>query len=121
MIPLLIGLGALIGGVLLVTHWSEIVDWLEDFLPKLKKIWDTYKSDLPHAAVMYGDLAFEAGTLLTKIMHKLYYQDGDQWMEETTTRKINADQVPDYIKKKLGLSGEVDITSEIEEQLKLEV
>lgn len=121
MIPLLIGLGALIGGVLLVTHWSEVVDWLQDFLPKLKKIWDTYKSDLPHAAIMVGDMALEGGDLLTKIMHKLYYRDGEQWMEETTTRKISAEQVPEYIRKKLGMNNETDITEEIEENLKLEV
>ena len=35
MIPLLIGLGALVGGYLVVTNWQEVEGWLKEFLPKL--------------------------------------------------------------------------------------
>ncbi len=36
MIPFLVGLGLVIGGTLLVKYWKNIVDWLKDFIPKLK-------------------------------------------------------------------------------------
>ena len=38
MIPLLIGLGALVGGYLVVTNWQEIEGWLKEFLPKLQAV-----------------------------------------------------------------------------------
>lgn len=38
MIPLIVaGLAALaVGAVYVVSHWSDIIDWLYDFLPRLK-------------------------------------------------------------------------------------
>ncbi len=120
MIPVLIGLGLLIGGIAIVAYWSDIVDWLKDFLPKLKKIWDAYKTNLPHAAIIAGDLIFETGTQLARIMHKLYYREGEQWVEETTTRKVDASQVPERIRNRLSAM-ENDITSEMEEELGMQV
>ena len=38
MIPVLIGLGAIVGGYLVVTNWQEIEGWLKDFLPKLQNV-----------------------------------------------------------------------------------
>lgn len=120
MIPLLVGFGLLIGGVAIVAYWSEIVDWLKDFLPKLKNFWDTYKSNLPHAAIIAGDFVFEQGAKLARIMHKLYYRENDQWMEETTTRKIDASQLPARIRRNLSVQ-ERDITEDMEHELHMEV
>ena len=111
----------MIGGVAIVAYWSEIVDWLKDFLPKLKGFWDTYKSNLPHAAIIAGDFVFEQGTKLARIMHKLYYKEGDQWMLQTTTRKCDEAEVPAVIKNKMNRNREADITEEIEEETGLEV
>ena len=36
MIPILIGLGALVGVYLVVANWQEIEGWLKEFLPKLQ-------------------------------------------------------------------------------------
>ena len=36
MIPVLIGAGVLVGGYLVVNHWEEITNWLEDLMPKIQ-------------------------------------------------------------------------------------
>ena len=47
MIPFLVGLGLVIGGTLLVKYWKNIVDWLKDFIPKLKMAWKRVRPMLP--------------------------------------------------------------------------
>ena len=55
-----------------------------------------------------------------KIAHKLYYKEDEQWIEETTTRKIPESEVPPFIRNK-GIKKETDITEEMEEELGLEI
>ncbi len=121
MIPVLIGLGVLIGGAILVANWGAIVDWLNDFIPKLKKQWKTLREGIPNGARIYGDLIVEGADRLAKIMHKLYYKEDGHWVEQTTTRKVSEDEVPEAIRNKLNRNTESDITGEIEEELGLEV
>ncbi len=123
MIPLIVaGLAALaVGAVYVVSHWSDIIDWLYDFLPRLKNFWDSQKVKLPHAAMMVGDLVFEGATQLVRIMHKQYYREQDgQWMMKTTTAKIDEDQVPDFIKAKISAQ-ETNITEEMQNELGMEI
>lgn len=120
MIPLLIGLGVLIGGVLVVAYWDEIIDWLDDFIPKLKQAWKQVRPFVPAAAAIYGDLIIEGADTMVKIMHKLYYKENGEWMEQTTTRKVNADNVPAHIRNKISYQ-EADITSTIQPELSVEV
>ena len=67
MIPVLIGLGALVGGYLVVTNWEEITKWLEDFLPKIQ---DALKNIGvgEYAAKLFSSV--EDGAL--RLVHKLY-------------------------------------------------
>ena len=120
MIPLLIGLGVLIGGALIVANWDEIVDWLHDFIPKLKAAWEKVRDSIPHGARIFGDLVVEGAERLMKIAHKLYYKEDGQWIEQTTTRKIPESEVPPFIRNK-GIKKETDITEEMEEELGLEI
>ena len=53
-------------------------------------------------------------------MHKLYYQENGEWIEETTTRKVLENEVPDFIRQKVQ-SQAVDITKDIEMQLSCKV
>ena len=114
MIPVLIGLGALIGGVALVASWDKIVKWLSDFVSRLKKNWEKLKIDIPHGARIFGDLIIEGLDHLCKIMHKLYYQENGQWIEETTTRKVDESKVPAAIRRKCKRNQEMDITEAME-------
>ena len=121
MIPLLVGLGVLIGGAILVACWGDIVKWLEDFIPKLKKVWEeNIRQFVPHAAAIFGDMLFESGEKLCRIMHKLFYKEKGEWIEETTTRKVNENEVPAHIRERIKAQ-EADITREMEEELALEI
>ena len=44
MLPVLLGLGLLIGGALIVANWEAITDWLKDFIPKLRMAWETIRA-----------------------------------------------------------------------------
>ena len=123
MLPWLIALG--IGTVLIVANWDKITGWLRDFIPKLEAAWKELREYMPHGAKIFGDLIMEGGKRLSRIMHKLYYKDNGQWMEETTVRKVDANDVPADIRAKIermeARAQQADITEEIEEELQLEV
>lgn len=120
MLPVLLGLGALIGGVLIVHYWDQIVDWLHDFIPKLKRAWESVRTHLPHAAAMFGDMVVKGFETVARIMHKLYYKENGKWYEQTTTRELPEEEVPDFIREKIEY-GEANITPEIESELGLTV
>lgn len=103
MIPALIVAGVLLtGGVLLVANWDEVVDWLRDFIPKLKETWARVRPHVPYEAQIFGDMVVKGAEELVSIIHKVYYQEeSGQWMEETTTRKVNESEVPAYIREKI--------------------
>ena len=120
MIPVLLaGLAGVIGGMIVVHYWDDIVNWLKDFLPKVKEYFENLKTKLAHAAVMVAEKVKDA---YVAIKHKLYYKEEGQWMEQTTTRQISEDEVPPFIRDKIAAQEqEVDITAEIENELQLTV
>ena len=120
MLPLLIAAGLAIGGVVIVANWNSIVNWLKDFVPKLRAAWNSVRENVPHGARIFGDIIVEGAERLARIIHKLYYKENGQWIEETTTRKVSEDEVPASIRNKINRK-EADITEEIEKELKLEV
>ena len=115
MIPVLIGLGALVGGYLVVANWEEVTKWLKDFLPKIQEILkNTGVAD--YAAKLFSSI--EDGAL--RLVHKLYYKENGKWIEKTTTREIDESQVPAWAKE--GLSAkETDVTERYEKELELTV
>lgn len=120
MLPLLIAAGLAIGGVVIVANWDSIANWLKDFVPKLRAAWNSVRENVPHGARIFGDIIVEGAERLVRVMHKLYYKENGQWIEETTTRKVSEDEVPASIRNKINRK-EADITEEIEKELKLEV
>lgn len=120
MLPLLIAAGLAIGGVVIAANWNSIVNWLKDFVPKLRAAWNSVRENVPHGARIFGDIIVEGAERLARIIHKLYYKENGQWIEETTTRKVSEDEVPASIRNKINRK-EADITEEIEKELKLEV
>ena len=120
MLPLLIAAGLAIGGVVIVANWDSIANWLKDFVPKLRAAWNSVRENVPHGARIFGDIIVEGAERLARIIHKLYYKENGQWIEETTTRKVSEDEVPASIRNKINRK-EADITEEIEKELKLEV
>lgn len=127
MVPLLVLTGLLIGGIAIAANWKAIVDWLKDFIPKLRETWKKIRENVPYGAKIVGDLVVKGLDKLAKIMHKLYYQEDNHWVEETTTRIVSESEVPPEIvaqikrQKNQNKNKDVDITAEMEEELQLEV
>ena len=115
MIPLLLGLGALVGGVLVVANWQEVENWLKEFLPKLQ---NTLKDIgvVDYAAKLFSSVE---GNVM-RLVHRLYYKENGKWVEKTTVREIDESEVPAWAKE--GLSAkEKDVTARYEKELELTV
>lgn len=110
----------LIGGAVILANWDKITSWLDDLVQKLNAVWQQIRVNVPHAARVFGDLIMQGFQSVARIMHKLYFKKGDQWIEKTTTRMCDESEVPLAIRNKLS-KNETDITEEIQKELQLEV
>ena len=106
MIPAIIAALA-IGGIL--------VDWLKKLVDGLRRMFSELKKKIAHAAGAFIERV-ERG--LAAIRHKLYYQEQGEWVEETTTRKIQESEIPPNIRRKIR-NRETEVTDEVEEELQL--
>lgn len=118
MIPVI---GLLIGGVVLKRIWGSVIEWLRTFVAALKKAWEKVKPLVPHGVRICGDLIMEGTDFLCRIMHKLYYRKGKDWIEKTTVCEVSEDEVPEEIRRKLSMDKQTDITREMERELQLTV
>ena len=115
MIPLLIGLGALVGGALVVANWQEVENWLKEFLPKLQTVLKE-TGIVDYAAKLFSSVE---GHVL-RLVHKLYYKENGKWVEKTTVREIDESEVPAWAKEGL-TAKESDVTARYEKELELTV
>ena len=115
MIPLLIGLGAVVGGYLVVTNWQEIEGWLKEFLPKLQNALKD-AGIVDYAAKLFSSIE---GNVM-RLVHRLYYKENGKWVERTTVREIDESEVPAWAKEGLG-EKESDVTARYEKELELSV
>ena len=116
MLPWLIG--AAIAAVVVVALWDEIISWLKDLVYRLREAFRELKTNIMHACAVF---AKRVGEAMTAISHKVYYKENRQWMEKTTTRKIQESELPESILNKLFGQREEDITTEMENELGLEI
>ena len=115
MIPLLLGLGALVGGALVVANWEEVENWLKDCLPKLKTaLKETGIVD--YAAKLFSSVE---GNIM-RLVHRLYYKENGKWVEKTTVREIDEAEVPSWAKEGL-TAKESDVTERYEKELELSI
>ena len=115
MIPVLVGLGALVGGYLVVTNWEEVTKWLTEFMGTLQAQLKNLGID-EYAAKLFSNI--QDGAL--KLVHRLYYKENGKWIEKTTTREIDESQVPEWAKAGLG-EKETDVTARYEKELELTI
>lgn len=97
------------------------MDWLGNLVRELKKWWTGIRTSLPHAAMVVGDLIVSGADTLAQIVHKLYYKEDDKWYEEKTTRQLPENELPDYIRNKIGFGTESNITPELEQELEMKI
>ena len=121
MIPAILAVVAL-GGVLLVANWNEVVNWLRDFVPKLKKAWEKFRPLVPYEMQLLGDTVVKAAEHLISIIHKLYYQEENgQWMEQTTVREVKESEVPPHIREKILRKKRQNEQADICQEMELEM
>ena len=115
MIPVLLGLGAIIGGFFVFANWEEVVGWLNELFPKVKKA-------LADAGILnyVSKLFSSVSESVMRLVNRLYYKENGKFYEQTTTREIDESEVPEWAKA--GLSNkEVDVTDRYEKELQLAV
>ena len=115
MIPVLVGLGALVGGYLVVTNWEEVTKWLTELMESLQASLKKLGVE-GYTAKLFSNI--QDGAL--KLVHRLYYKENGKWIEKTTTREIDEAQVPEWAKAGLG-EKETDVTARYEKELELTI
>lgn len=115
MIPVLLGLGALIGGFFVFANWEEVIGWLNELFPKVKAALE--KAGIyNHVAKLFSSISDS----VMKLVNRLYYKENGKFYEQTTTREISESEVPEWARE--GLSEkETDVTNRYKEELQLEI
>lgn len=72
-------LAALIGGAALLRNWNAVINWLYDFLPKVRAIWEATKEMVPHAARILVEKYLDGAEKLVRTIHQLAYKKDGQW------------------------------------------
>lgn len=111
------GLGAIAATMAIMANWEEVKKWLRDFVKALSGIFVTIGQGLYHAAGVFINVIKKG---FSDVMHKLYYQEGNHYVEEIRTRELPENQLPAWAKKKLQQnSGEVDVSQNVENELQM--
>ena len=91
----------------LVIYWRQIVNWLIRICDAVKNI--------AHAAEVFAQTVKNE---LMKLKYVLYYKEEGNWIQETTTREISENEVPERLRRAVR-SQETNISKEIEQELGL--
>lgn len=114
------GLGLIAAAMAVFAHWDEVKTWLRDFAIALKDLFVTTLKGVAHAAATFMKVLKDG---MSATMHKLYYQEKGQYIEEVRTRVVPEQQLPAWAQKKLknsyGAEVETDNDLQQREQLTL--
>lgn len=113
MIPALLLLGAIGIGVVLVSFWDEIVDWLKKAIVKVQ--------EFIRSAIIGFTVFLRKVNRFVKEISKHYSKNKQGcWQETIVTKEVNENDVPPEIRAKLekiSSASELDISSEMQLQL----
>jgi len=123
MLPLIAVIAAAGGAFLVYKNWDQIKNWLSDFIPKIKELFERKMQGIAHAAAVVAEKVKDT---VAAIKHRLFYKEEGKWMEETTKREIPESEVPPFIRAKIAaqekaMEKEADITHEMELELNMKV
>ena len=107
---IILGLGAIALGMAVFAHWDEVKTWLRDFATALKDLFLTTLKGVAHAAATFMKVLKDG---MAATMHKLYYQEKGQYIEEIRTRVVPQQQLPAWAQKKLEKSYGAEIESDV--------
>ena len=91
---------------LVVSVWDEIVNWLKQLFVNVKQ----YFRNILHATAAFAKRVRDSWA---QMMHRVYYRENRQWIEETTTREIKESEVPERIRRKIRAQ-ECEVTDDLE-------
>ncbi len=91
----------------LVIYWKQVVNWLILICEAVKNI--------AHAAEVFAKTVKNE---LIKLKYVLYYKEEGNWIQETTTREISENEVPERLRRAISRQ-ETNISNEIEQELEL--
>jgi hypothetical protein len=108
--------GALVAGTvgaIVVVFWKDIVIWFQKIWAKLP---DSVKKQFQGVKAL-----LEKTGELVKSIAKYYSHDEktDQWTETVVSKQVDPNEVPEEFRSKLKTQRAIDISSDLEEQLKL--
>lgn len=107
---LLFGAAVVAGVGLVALFWNELIDFLKKAVSKVKKM---------VAGIVYGFKVFVRKIREgVKEISKHYSKVDNHWEETTVTREIPESEVPPEILKRANANTEIDITDELEMELK---
>ena len=114
MVPILVGLGALLVGGLIIANWDDIVEWVSSVFSNVK---DWFVRNFPTIA-HYGKVLFEKiKGAYSKLKCRSYFQQDNKWyMKESPPQEIPESEVPPDILAKANRQAnkEIDVTREME-------
>ncbi len=112
------GLGLIAAAMAVFAHWSEVKTWLRDFAYALKNLFVTTLKGVAHAAATFMKVLKDG---MSATMHKLYYQEKGQYIEEIRTRVVPQEQLPAWAQAKLNAShgAEVETDNDLQQREQL--
>lgn len=119
---IILGLGAVAVAMAVLANWDSVKKWLKDFATALKNLFLTTLKAVAHAAATFMKVLKDG---MAATMHKLYYQEKGQYIEEARTRVVPKSELPAWAQKKLdksyGTEVEADRDLQRNEQLTLTI
>lgn len=113
----IMGLGLVAALMAVCANWDAVKAWFRDFITALKNLFVTTLKAVAHAAAAFVKVLKEG---FAATMHKLYYKDNGQYIEEVRTRVVPEKTLPPWVQKKLNNYGaESEITEPLQAELKL--
>jgi len=112
------GLGLVAAAMAVFAHWDEVKKWLRDFAFALKELFVTTLKGVAHAAATFMKVLKDD---MSATMHKLYYQEKGQYIEEIRTRVVPQQQLPAWAQQKLANShgAEVETDNDLQQREQL--
>lgn len=108
--------------IAIFANWDSVKQWLKDFYVALKDVFTTMFKGVVTAAEAFAKVLKEG---MSATIHKLYYKDKGQYIEEVRTRVVPQSALPAWVKKKLdnsyGAEVETDEDFKKHEQLILTI
>lgn len=112
------GLGAIAALMAVFANWDAVKAWFRDFVTALKGLFTSTLKGIAHAAGAFVKVLKEG---MAATMHKLYYKDNGQYVEEIRTRVVPEKALPPWAKAKLKESHgmEAEMTEPLQQELKM--